>query len=150
AHPDRPEHRGLGELLEDVERVGFHHHPLGDLYYFLVNRSWLGLLTTILVGYFAGNLLFGFLYLLPVDALGNARPVSFADAFFFSVQPMATIGYGKLAPSTTYGHWLVTIEAVLGLLVFAMATGLIFAKFSRPTARVLFSRVAVVSPREGV
>ena len=84
------------------------------------------------------------------DSIENARPGSLADAFFFSVQTMATIGFGKMAPRTELANVLVTIESLTGLLGLALATGLVFAKFSRPTARVLFSRVAVISPWEGV
>src|SRR5207249_4349124 len=78
------------------------------------------------------------------DAIENARPGSFADAFFFSVQTMATIGYGRMVPRTFLANTLVTLETLTGLLALAMITGLVFAKFSRPTARVLFSRVAVI------
>jgi inward rectifier potassium channel len=84
------------------------------------------------------------------EPIANARPGSFADAFFFSVQTMSTIGYGVLAPRTPYANVLVTTEALVGLLGLAMVTGMIFAKFSRPTARVLFSRVAVMTRRDGV
>jgi inward rectifier potassium channel len=72
------------------------------------------------------------------------------DAFFFSVQTMATIGYGSMYPSTDYANLLVSIEALVGLLGVAMGTGLMFARFSRPTARVLFSGVAVIAPHNGV
>lgn len=80
----------------------------------------------------------------------NARPGSFLDAFFFSVQTMASIGYGVMHPRTTYAHTVVTIESFIGLLGLAITTGLVFARFSRPTARVLFSQVAVIIPHNGV
>jgi inward rectifier potassium channel len=80
----------------------------------------------------------------------NARPGSFTDAFFFSVQTMATIGYGTMAPRSFTSNVLVSIEAMSGLTALAVVTGLVFARFSRPTARVRFSRVAVISPRDGV
>jgi inward rectifier potassium channel len=72
------------------------------------------------------------------------------DAFFFSVQTMATIGYGAMYPQTDYANLLVSIEALVGLLGVAMATGLTLARFSRPSARVLFSRVAVIAPLNGL
>lgn len=84
------------------------------------------------------------------NCLENARPGSFLDAFFFSVQTMATIGYGAVYPRTLYANIIVTTEVLVGLLGFAMATGLMFAKFSRPTARVLFSSVATVAPFNGM
>jgi inward rectifier potassium channel len=103
-----------------------------------------------IASYVAINTLFAFLYLAGGDSIKNARPGSFLDAFFFSVQTMATIGYGALYPQTDYANILVAIEALLGLLGVAMGTGLMFARFSRPTARVLFSRVVVVAPHNGV
>src|SRR5262249_23589165 len=89
-------------------------------------------------------------YLLLGHAIANARPGSFSDAFFFSVQTMATIGYGQMAPATFAAHVLVSVEAFVGLVGFAMVTGITFSKFSRPTARILFSNVAVVTQRDGV
>ena len=73
----------------------------------------------------------------------------FEEAFFFSVQTLATIGYGKLSPAGHLANILVTLEALLGLLGFALATGILFARFSRPQARILFSETAVVAPYRG-
>ena len=83
------------------------------------------------------------------DSIANARPGSFADAFFFSVQTMASIGYGAMYPKTDYANMVVAIEALVGLMSLAMATGLMFARFSRPTAKVLFSKIAVIVPYNG-
>lgn len=121
-----------------------------DLYHRLISGSWSQLLVVLALTFFGANAFFALAYLAGGSAIENARPGSFADAYFFSVQTLATIGYGKLAPITTYANVLVSIESFLGLLGLAIATGLIFAKFSRPTARVLFSCVAVVGPRDGV
>jgi inward rectifier potassium channel len=120
-----------------------------DLYHHaLTMPGWqLFLLLTIL--YFIANLLFALLYWLDPAGIVNARPTSFGDYFFFSVQTMATIGYGLMAPQSTYANILVTIEALLGLTGFALAAALMFARFSRPTARVLFSDVAVIAPFDG-
>ncbi len=76
--------------------------------------------------------------------------VVFADAFFFSVETMATVGYGVMSPATLYANLVVTVETAVGLMFLALATGLVFARFSRPTARVLFSRVAVIAPHNGL
>ncbi len=123
---------------------------LRDLYHFLLEASWPWLLAVLTGAYLAGNALFACAYLLGGDGIAGARPGSFADAFFFSVQTMATIGYGGMAPRSLYANVLVTVEALFGLLGVAMVTGIVFAKFARPTSRVLFSRVAVVAPRDGV
>ena len=123
---------------------------LGDLYHFLLTSSWPRLLALLAAGYGTANALFALGYLLESGAIENARPGSFADAFFFSVQTMATIGYGRMVPRTLLANVLVTLETLTGLLGLAMVTGLVFAKFSRPTARVLFSRVAVIGRRDGL
>ena len=70
--------------------------------------------------------------------------------FFFSVQTMATIGYGQLYPQTLYGNLVVTLEVLLGMSALTLMTGVIFARFSRPTARVMFSTVAIITPYDGV
>jgi inward rectifier potassium channel len=99
--------------------------------------------------YIVANVAFAFLYLLQPGAVLNAQPGSFLDAFFFSVQTMATIGYGVMSPATVYANLLMTVETAVGLMFVALTTGLLFARFSRPTARVLFSRFAVVGPHNG-
>jgi len=121
-----------------------------DLYHHLLSAPWSGLVATIVGLYLAANALFALAYLAQPGSVENARPGSFVDAFFFSVQTMATIGYGKLVPRTPFANVLVTVEVLVGLFGVAMVTGLMFAKFSHPTARVLFSRHAVVAPHDGV
>jgi inward rectifier potassium channel len=134
----------------NVVRVGAPQYLLRDLYLLLLSASWPRLLMLFGGSYVVGNLVFAALYLINGPNIDNARPGSFADAFFFSVQTMATIGYGKMVPTTLWGNILVTVESFVGLLGVAMATGLIFAKFSRPTARVVFSRRAIIGQRDGV
>jgi inward rectifier potassium channel len=76
-------------------------------------------------------------------------PGSFSDAFFFSVETLATVGYGHAFPDTLYGHCVATLEIMVGLFGLAVMTGLIFVRFSRPTARIKFSEVAAVAPFNG-
>jgi len=125
-------------------------HFWRDLYHLFLTVSWPRFLALIALVYIAANALFALAYLAGGNCLENARPGSFLDAFFFSVQTVATIGYGIVYPRTLYANVIVTIEVLVGLLGFAIVTGLMFAKFSRPTARVLFSRVAVVAPFNGI
>lgn len=120
-----------------------------DLYHRSLRASWTATLLGIGVLVMVVNLIFAVGFWL-TDGIAGARPGSFADAFFFSVQTLGTIGYGNHYPNTAAANALVTIESIVGLLVFAISTGLIFAKFSIPTARIAFSRVAVVSPLNGV
>lgn len=134
----------------DVVRVGGRRAPMSDLYHRLMDMSWGRLLAFTALGYLTVNTLFALAYLAGGDCIENAAPGSFRDAFFFSVQTMATIGYGKLVPRTSYANVMVAFEALCGIVATAMGTGLMFAKFARPTARVLFSRVVAVASRDGV
>jgi len=121
-----------------------------DPYHLLLTISWVGFIAFIVLSYLATNALFALLYLAGGDCIKDARPDSFLDKFFFSVQTLASIGYGDMYPTTLYANSIVTIEAMVGLMGIAILTGLAFARFSRPTARVLFSRVAVIMPEDGV
>ncbi len=120
-----------------------------DIYHHLLTSSWPSLLLQIAGAFFLLNAIFGVGYLLD-GGISNARKGSFADVFFFSIETMATVGYGRMAPITLVAHLLMSIEALTGLIGFALVTGLMFAKFSRPNARVRFSRYAVISKRDGV
>lgn len=96
------------------------------------------------------NLVFTALYLAEPHGLSNVRPGSFADSFFFSVQTFTTLGYGQITPITIYTNAVATLEAFAGVMNIALAAGLVFARVSRPRARVLFSGPAVITPYEGV
>jgi inward rectifier potassium channel len=87
--------------------------------------------------------------MLETGAIANATPGSFRDAFFFSVETFATIGYGVLAPATLYANLLMTVESLFGIMLVALTTGIMFARVSHPTARVLFAKVAVIAPYNG-
>ncbi len=124
--------------------------PLADLFHFLMRTAWSKLLAAFVLIYCGVNALFATCYWLGGDGtVINARPGSFADDFWFSVQTFATIGYGNLAPASTFAHVLVTIESFCGMLSVALGTGILFAKFSLPKARVGFSKNAVVGVRNG-
>ncbi|MGC1397155.1 ion channel [Candidatus Binatus sp.] len=139
----------FGSLKGD-DRI--HGAPVGifeDLYHFLVTTSWPALIGIIAAAFTLANLLFATGYYFD-QGIENAHSGSFSDMFFFSVQTMATIGYGKMEPFTLFSNILVSIEALTGLLALALMTGLVFSKFSRPTARVRFSRYVVIGPRDAV
>jgi inward rectifier potassium channel len=121
-----------------------------DPYHLMLTIPWGGFLLLITLGYLAVNLIFAMIYWVGGDCIANARPGSFQDAFFFSVQTLASIGYGAIYPKTFYANTIVTIEAIIGLMGIALMTGLSFARFSRPTARVIFSRVAVITSHNGM
>ncbi|MFB2973628.1 ion channel [Aerosakkonema sp. BLCC-F183] len=134
----------------NVIRKGSSHSHWRDSYHWLLTLSWPKFLAVIVLFYCAANGLFALAYLAGGDCIANARTGSFFDAFFFSVQTMASIGYGAMYPKTDYANFVVAIEALIGLMALSMGTGLMFARFSQPTARVLFSRNAVIAPHNGV
>jgi inward rectifier potassium channel len=131
-------------------RVGLRPNLTKDLYHRALRLPWSSFLLLMTGVYLAANLAFAFLYWLQPGAIANARPGSFRDAFFFSVETFGTIGYGTLAPATDYANMVMTIETLCGIVLVALTTGVMFARVSRPTARVLFSKVAVVAPYNGV
>lgn len=133
-----------------VRRVGLERSFGRDLYHFLRTASFTGLVASIVGFFVVTNAGFALLYLAGGDVIQNARPGSFWDAFFFSVQTMATIGYGTMTPVGLWANLLTTVEAVFGIVLTAMSTGILFAKFSTPLPRVLFSERAVVVEENGV
>ncbi len=117
----------------------------------MLTVPWQGFFVIMVALYALGNALFAALFLLGgAGTILNAQPGSFADAFFFSVQTSASIGYGAMSPGNTYANLVVSLEAILSLIGIAVLTGLAYARFSRPTAQVLFSRVAVIAPHQGL
>jgi inward rectifier potassium channel len=130
-----------------IVRIGNDRTLFQDLYARILAMKWWALLLLICGGYLVSNFGFALVYLALGDGVDNAK--TFGDLFFFSVQTMATIGYGKMSPNSLIANILVAIEALWGFAFFAIVTGLVFTKFSRPTARVLFSNVAVISDFEG-
>ena len=118
-------------------------------YHLMLTLPWLGFIAIVALLYLALNIGFAGLYLLGGDCILNGNG-SFQDAFFFSVQTFAGIGYGVLAPKTTYANYIVVIEAITGLFAIALLTGLSFARFSRPTAKVMFSKFAVIMPQNNL
>jgi inward rectifier potassium channel len=132
------------------QRLNSHHPIRHDLYHWLLIISWPQFLGSVSLFYLTVNALFAFAYLLPGNQIINARPGSFSDAFFFSIQTLSTVGYGSLSPQGLFSQFLMTAEILVGFLLMAILTGLMFARFSRPTARIIFSQVAVVCPFQGI
>lgn len=120
-----------------------------DFYHGVLTASWPGFMVRLAALFLLINLIFAILYVTDRGGIANARPGNFADAFFFSVQTLGTLGYGVMAPKTFYTNILVTAESFAGILIIALFAGMIFARFSRPFARVVFSRSAVVTAFDG-
>jgi inward rectifier potassium channel len=141
---------GPGQLpTYTITAVGISPVGLRDIYHALLSMPWWGTFAIIVGGYLALNAGFALLYMLG-GGIANAARGSFVDAFFFSVQTMGTIGYGWMYPVTRFANVLVVAESVTGLVVTALATGLVFVRFSQPRGRVAFSRQIAIGPLDGV
>src|SRR3954454_21869862 len=127
-----------------IRRVNLRTKWWQDVYHHVLTMRWWGFLLCGSGFYVLVNAIFAALYLLQPGSIQNARPGSFADAFFFSVQCISTIGFGGMLPATTYANLLVTAEAIVSWILVALATGSVFARISRPRARVMFARNAVI------
>jgi inward rectifier potassium channel len=147
---DRPRYTNISAARKDIHVVGAETGGLRDLYHGVLTIPWWGFFLLLLGVFLGANAIFAFLYWLDPTGVTGARPHSFADDFFFSVETLSTIGYGGMTPTSPYANVVMTAEAFVGLGIVAVATGLIFARVSRPTARVMFSRVAVITPFDGV
>ena len=120
-----------------------------DIYQWLLSLAWPSFAAFVAAVYIALNLLFAALYLFRPGCIAGMASGSFGDAFFFSVQTLATVGYGHMYPQTLYGHLITTTEIMSGVFLLAVMTGLIFVRFSRPAARIVFSKSVVVAPFDG-
>ncbi|HET7501152.1 MAG TPA: ion channel [Kofleriaceae bacterium] len=127
--------------------VGDHRALLRDAYHIFLRMRWPASLGLIAAGFLAVNLGFAAVYYL-IGGIGGSDG-SFFDAMSFSVQTLATIGYGALYPASRIASVVMMIESVVSLVLTALATGLVFSKFARPTTRVAFSRYAVITQHEG-
>lgn len=133
-----------------IVKIGYVSAPWEDFYHWILTRTWPQFFGVVGAAFFLINSIFALAYMAVPGAISQLPPGSFEDAFFFSVQTLATIGYGVMAPVTRTGHVLVTLEALTGMLSVALMTGITFAKFARPTSRVLFADKVAITPRAGV
>jgi len=121
-----------------------------DVYHAVLNAPWWLFFLGLAAFFAAINVVFALLYLSDPNALAHVRHGNFWDAFLFSVQTIGSINYTVFVPQTIYANIIVSIEAFFGILTIALFTGIIFARFSRPYARVVFSKVAIISPFDGI
>jgi inward rectifier potassium channel len=135
----------MGNL--EFVKVNAGRQDVRDLYHWTLTLTWPQFAALILAIYLAVNLAFSLLYFAGGGCIAETH--SFADDFFFSVETLATVGYGHFYPQTLYGHLVSTTEIMTGMFGLAVVTGLIFIRFSRPLARIQFSRNLVISPFDG-
>ncbi len=120
-----------------------------DLYHLTMTVPWPVLFLGFGLCFVAFNLAFALLYFAAPDSVANVNPPGYAGDFFFSVETLATVGYGDMHPQTLYGHTVAAVQIFIGMLYIAVLTGVVFARFSRPTARFLFANVGIVRPIDG-
>ena len=120
-----------------------------DMYYSALELSWPVFFALFVLIFLAINALFGTIYALIPNSIANAHEGSFLDGFFFSVETLATVGYGNMAPIRYAAHAVATVEIMLGVLLTATVTGLTFARFARPRSSILFSKVAILGLHDG-
>ncbi len=120
-----------------------------DPYYFAVSLSWSRFFLVFVGAELAINTLFAALYTLQPGAIANQPKAGFVSAFFFSLETLATVGYGEMYPATLYGHVVSGVEILVGVIFTAIMTGLLFVRFSKPKAKIHYARNPVVTLHNG-
>lgn len=133
----------------EISKRGAERYDWRDPYYIALALRWRWFVLALLVLNVVLNAFFASLYVIRPGAIANARPGCFTDAFFFSIETFATVGYGSMSPATLYGHAIASIEVMCGMAFTAIATGLTFVRFSRPRAKILYADMAVVGTHRG-
>ena len=146
----KPSHVSIRTGQVEFVKVGTDAWRWRDVYRWLLGLRWPQFALFVASLYIGLNLLFAALYSFRQDSIaGSTGGSRFFDCFFFSVQTLATVGYGHMYPQTLYGHIISTVEIMTGIFLLATMTGLIFVRFSRPIARVVFSNSIVIAPLNG-
>jgi inward rectifier potassium channel len=143
---------GLRARLRDQASVVLRGAPRDgwrDVYHMMLTMPLVAFMGVMATGYLLLNVFFAELYFLDPQGIAQARSGHFIDYFFFSVQTLGTLGYGIMSPKSLYANIVVTCEVFTGLFNLGIAASLLFARISRPTARIMFSNLAVVTPMNG-
>ena len=135
----------------NIRRKGLSFFKSFSAYHYLIQMPWWKFNALVLLSYIVINALFGAIYLaIGTDGLngidGHALSDRYLQSIFFSTQTFTTVGFGRIAPIGTAANITAALESLAGLLSFALATGLLYGRFSRPVARIIFSRHAVIAP----
>jgi inward rectifier potassium channel len=133
----------------EIETTGLSPGFWSDLYYRSLTVYWPVFFGSAAAVFVVLNAVFGFLYSLGHEPIANAAENGPLAYFYFSIETLATVGYGDMHPQSNYGHLIATIEIFTGMCFLAVMTGLIFARFSRPRARFVFANNPVITRHEG-
>ncbi len=147
-----PKRKPIHTLLVGDTKIlthGMRHGRLRDPYHLVLTLTWPGFFLALVLVFILLNLMFATIYWLMPGSVANVHDGVFLDYFFFSAETLATVGYGVMSPATLAGHVLATIESLTGMVGVAVITGLVFARFSKPTARILFSHHVLIRDLEG-
>jgi len=134
--------------LPNIVALGRKLAPHEDIYHYVLTRTWPQFFLMVSVAFLIVNTVFAVLYTIQPGCI--ATSTGFGDDFFFSIQTLCTIGYGSMAPVTRYANVIVGFEALAGMLMTALVTGMTFVRFARPTAKILFSEKAIICTRDGI
>jgi inward rectifier potassium channel len=137
----------LGE--PEYAKIGARIYDFSDPYHLALTVGWGWFLGAVGLLYGAINVLFATAYFLKPGSITNAHPGSLLDPFFFSIETFATVGYGEMYPADAYSHWVAGLEIVVGMAFTAIVTGLIFVRFSKPRAKILYAEQPVVALHDG-
>jgi inward rectifier potassium channel len=143
----RPHRVVLGDRV--VTTHGLPRNLWMDIYHVCMTLTWPAFIATLAGIFLVLNTLFACVYFVGDQAIANLSPPGFLGAFFFSVETLATVGYGDMHPQSIYGHLVATIEIFTGSISLAVVTGVMFARFSRPRARIISSNHPIVRPFDG-
>jgi len=143
-------HSASGAASLQLEKVGVRAFDFSDPYHLALTMSWPQFFIGLFLSYTFINSCFAWLYFIAPNSVSNMQPGSFADAFFFSIETLATVGYGNMAPISLYSHTVAALEVFVGMLLTATMTGLVFVRFSKPKAKLLFANQAVVTRQSGM
>jgi inward rectifier potassium channel len=133
----------------ELNKKGASRYDWRDPYHVMVTLTWPWFFAALVLADLLINLVFALLYMIEPGSVAKARPGDFGDHFFFSLETLATVGYGEMAPATLYGHIISATEILCGMALIAIMTGLTFVRFSRPQAKFLFADTAVITPFNG-
>jgi inward rectifier potassium channel len=151
--PEPARHMPRGRKLTTTSGTVIAHGMPGrawfDLYHRALNLNWPTFFGALAAMFLILNMVFAGIYMLGTDPIAHQSPPGFPGAFFFSVETLATVGYGDMHPQTYYAHLIATLEIFTGMSGIALATGLVFARFSRPRAKIIFARYVVVRTYDG-